>query len=81
MSFDVYTKLVNSIVEPVLFYCAGILGIRYYKEIYVVLNKACRYFFGTSKNASNVATRGDMGWVSCNVKLKIETVWQWCRMK
>ena len=51
MSFYVYTKLVNSIVEPVLFYCAGILGIRYYKEIDVVLNKACMYLFGTNKNA------------------------------
>ena len=81
MTFDVYTKLVNSVVEPVLFYCAGIWGNRYQKEIDVVFNKACRYFLGTSKNASNAATRGDMGWVSCNVKLKIETVRLWCRLK
>ena len=27
---------------------------------------------------SNVATRGDMGWVSCNVKQKLETVRLWC---
>ena len=46
MGYDVYTKLVNSVVEPVLFYCAGIWGICY-KEIDVVLNKACKYFLGT----------------------------------
>lgn len=81
MSYDVYTKLINSIVEPVLFYGAGIWGQRYYNEIEVVLNKACRYFLGTTKNASNIATRGDMGWVSCAVKQKLETIRLWCRLK
>ena len=72
---------INSIVEPVLFYCAGIWGNRYYREINTVLNKACRYFLGTSKNASNLATRGDMGIDSCIVKQKLETVRLWCRTK
>ena len=81
MSYDVYTKLISSLVEPVLFYGAGIWGTRYHKEIDVVLNKACRYFLGTNKNASNIATRGDMGWDSCIVKQKLETVRLWCRLK
>ena len=29
MSYDVYTKLISSLVEPVLFYGAGIWGTRY----------------------------------------------------
>ena len=74
MTNDVYTKLINSIVEPVLFYCAGIWGLRYYREIDTVLNKACMYFWGTSKNASKLATRDDMGIDSCIVKQKLETV-------
>ena len=81
MSYDVYTKLISSLVEPVLFYGAGIWGTRYHKEIDVVLNKACRYFLGTNKNASNIATIGDMGWDSCIVKQKLETVRLWCRLK
>ena len=81
MTYDVYTKLINSIVEPVLFYCAGIWGHRYFREIDTVLNKACRYFLGTSKNASNLATRGDMGIDSCIIKQKLETVRLWCRIK
>ena len=81
MSYDVYTKLISSLVEPVLYYCAGIWGTRYHKEIDVVLYIACRYFLGTNKNASNIATRWDMGWVSCIVKQKLETVRLWCRLK
>ena len=81
MTYDVYMKLINTIVEPVLFYCAGIWGHRYFREIDTVLNKACRYFLGTSKNASNLATRGDMGLHSCYVKQKLEMVRLWCRMK
>ena len=53
MTYEVYTKLINSIVEPVLFYCAGVWRNRYHSEIDTVLNKACSYFLGTSKNASN----------------------------
>ena len=26
MSYEVYTKLIESVVEPVLFYCSGIWG-------------------------------------------------------
>ena len=55
MAYDVYTKLYQSFVEPVLFYCAGIWGLTD-----TVQNKACKYFLGVGQNASNVATRGDM---------------------
>ena len=47
MTYDVYTKLIETFVEPVLFYGAGIWGQRYYPEVETVLNKACRYFLGT----------------------------------
>ena len=62
MAYDVYKKLVESIVEPVLFYCSGIWGNRKYTKVEGVLNKACRYFLGVSKNASNLSSKGDMGW-------------------
>ena len=28
MSYDVYTEMIESVVEPVLFYCSGIWGTR-----------------------------------------------------
>ena len=81
MSYEVYTKLIESVVEPVLFYCSGIWGTRKFPKVQRVLNKACRYFLGVSKNAPNTASRGDMGWVSAEVKQKIECVRLWCRLK
>ena len=81
MKYEVYTKLIETVVEPVLFYGAGVWGQRYFNEIEVVLNKACRYFLGVGKFASNIATRGDMGWVSCKVKQKLETIRLWCNIK
>ena len=41
-----------------------------------VQNKACRIFLGLGKNASNLASQGDMGWSSCAHKQKIEA----CRL-
>ena len=81
MSYEVYTKLIESVVEPVLFYCSGIWGARKFPKVQRFLNKACRYFLGVSKNAPNIASRGDMGWVSAEVKQKIEYVRLWCRLK
>ncbi len=68
MSHDVYNKLIETIVEPVLFYWACIWGLNTYPSVNVVLNKACRYFLGTGGNTSNIAVRGDMGWTTCHVK-------------
>ena len=66
MTYNVFTKLYESLVEPVMLYSAGIwgVGIAEQKKIQTVQNKACRYFLGGAKHASNVALRGDMGWTS-----------------
>ena len=45
------------------------------------MNKACRYFLGVSKNAPNLSSKGDMGWVSADTKQKLETVRLWCRLR
>ena len=73
MNYSVFTKLVETVVEPVLFYGSGIWGLNHYREIDSVLNKACRYFLGTGNNASTTAVRGDMGWYSCSMKQKLES--------
>ncbi|KAK3107434.1 hypothetical protein FSP39_014542 [Pinctada imbricata] len=44
MTYDVFTKLYRTLVEPVLYYGAGIWGLNKWREISVVQNKACRYF-------------------------------------
>ena len=78
MSYDVYTKMIESVVEPVLFYCSGIWGTRTFPK---VQSLASRYFLGVSKNAPNIATRGDIGWASAEVKQKLECIRMWCRLK
>ena len=55
MTIEVFKKLYQSLVEPVLFYASGLWGISDYREIQTIQNKACRYFLGSGKCASNVA--------------------------
>ncbi|MCG8045103.1 MAG: reverse transcriptase family protein, partial [Candidatus Thiodiazotropha endolucinida] len=81
MTYDVYKKLIESIVEPVLFYCSGIWGNRKFPKVESVMNKACRLFLGVSKNAPNLSSKGDMGWISAENKQKLETVRLWCRLR
>ena len=53
MTLNVFKKLYESLVEPVLFYSCGVWGISDFKEIQMVQNKACRYFPGGGMYASN----------------------------
>ena len=76
-----HIKYIQSVVEPVLFYCSGIWGTRKFPKVQRVLNKACQYFLRVSKNAPYNASRSDMGWVSAEVKQKIECARLWCRLK
>ena len=80
MSFDVYCEMYHSLIEPVLFYGAEVWGLSKFREIQVIQNKACRYFLGVSRNASNIATQGDMGWYSCHSKQKISIARFYCHI-
>ena len=81
MTYNVYTKLIESVVEPVLYYYSWIWGHTNYSEIDAVINRACRMFLGVTKNAPSAASRGDMGYYSCEVKQKLNVVRLWCRLK
>lgn len=74
MSYDVYLKLYQSLVEPVLYYGAGLWGHTVWKEVQTIQNKACRLFLGSSSNASNVSVQGDMGINSTKYSVTLETV-------
>ncbi len=81
MTLSVFEKLYQSLVEPVLFYAAGVWGTTEHKSIQVVQHKACRYFLGGGKHAANVSLRVDMGWNSCYVKAKLETFRLWLKLE
>ena len=81
MSYDVYTKMYTSLVEPILYYCSGKWGLTKYAKVITVQNKACRYFLGIGKNAANLATTGDMGRTDCFVNQRLETFRLFCKLK
>ena len=64
MTYSVFTKLYKNLVEPVLYYGAGIWGHTKWREVKPIQNKDCRLFLGCHKNASNIAIQGDVGFMS-----------------
>jgi hypothetical protein len=78
--FDVYTKLYNSLVVPILDYGSAVLGHRIYNSIKAVQHRASRYFLGVGKKTPLVALQGDMGWHVPEHYQWIGVTRQWCRM-
>jgi len=66
--YNVFTKLYDSIVWPVISYCAGIWGIKQYSCIDAVQNRAMRFFLGVGKYTPNAAVIGEMGWEPAYLK-------------
>ena len=81
ISYVTFQKLYDSSVQPILLYGAGIWGTREYKILNTVQNKACRFFLRVQKTASNIATRGDLGWSSLLCKQHLEVIRLWLRLK
>ena len=80
MTFDVYSKLYTTIVEPILFYASGIWGTKQHAVINAVQNKAQRFLLAVGRNTSNAAVRGDIGWSSCKIKQDIACVRLMCKI-
>jgi hypothetical protein len=65
LTYSGYTKLYNSIVDPILTYASGVWGTKEYKILNTVQNKARRQYLGVP--LSN--TWGDMCWSSVTSRL------------
>jgi hypothetical protein len=61
--YNVYTKLYDSIVFPVIAYGAAIWGTDSYSCIDAVQHRAARFFLNVGKYTPNAAVEGDMGWM------------------
>lgn len=66
--------------EPILCYYAGIWGTKQFICINSVQNKACTMFLGVGKYTSNISVRGDINWLSCFSKQKIECIRQFSKL-
>ncbi|CAC5381001.1 unnamed protein product [Mytilus coruscus] len=77
MDFDIYEKLYENLVQPVLLYGSSIWGTSEHKQLETVQNRACRYFLGAFK--TNRALRGDIGWTIVKTKQNIELMRLFCK--
>ena len=68
MPYDVYTKLYDAKVWPVISYGASVWGAKSLSCINVVQNRAMRFFLCTGKCTPTAAVSDDMGWQSAHVK-------------
>ena len=81
MPFEVYTKLYDSIVWPVISYGAALWGTKEYSCINAVHNRAARFFIGVGKYASSAAVNGDVGWTPPIVRQWKSVVTHWFRLQ
>ena len=68
MLYDVFTKLYDSLVWPVIAYGAAIWGDRSFTCIDAVQNRATRFFLGVGKYTPTAAVAGYMRWLPCIVR-------------
>ena len=62
MPFDVFTKLFDSLVWPIISYGAAIWGSKSFSCINAVQNRARRFFLGVGKYTPTAAVFGEMAW-------------------
>ena len=68
LPFNVYTKLYDSVMYPVISYGACIWGCKSYSCINVVQNRGMRFFLGVGKYTPVAALEGEMGWEPSFIK-------------
>ena len=80
LGFETYSTLYNSGVVPILDYCSGVWGSNKYSKIESVQNRAIRFYLGVHAFAPDIAITGDVGWLPCGVRRKIEMIRLWNRL-
>ena len=80
MSYDVFTRLCDSMVWPVISYGTSVWGIKSFTCINAVQNRAMGFFLGTGKYTPNAAVCGDMGWHPVHIRQWKSVCIYWNRM-
>lgn len=60
--FQSYSKLYDSLVQPIIDYSAGIWGVASFSCINAVQYRAARFFLGVGNFTPNAAVAGDVAW-------------------
>ena len=77
--YSTYTKLYNSCVSPILDYASGVWGYKSLNKLDTIQFRAMRFFMGVHKFAPNMAVVGDMGWIPCQIRRKLNILKLWNR--
>ena len=72
-----FTTLFNAGITPILDYCAGVWGMGNFKCIEDVQLKAARYYLGVHKFCPLLAIEGEIGWVRCATRRKLDVIKLW----
>ena len=80
MPYDVFTKLFESMVWPIISYGAALWGSKSFSCINAVQNRAMRFFLGTGKYTPTASIFGEMAWKPPIVKQWKRIAAHWVRL-
>lgn len=80
LPFSVYEKVYHSCVTPIMDYCAGVWGYKSYAKCHTIQNRAKFTYLGVHKKTSNVAINGDIGWLSPDIRRRLDMIRMWDRL-
>ena len=77
LTYDIFLKLFQTGVIPIMDYCAGVWGFNDNNALDVIQNRAMRYFLGVNKFTPTHALYGDLGWFMPKYRrwIKIASLW------
>ena len=78
--YNVFTKLYDSIVWPMISYGAAIWGHKEFTCISAVQSRTMRFFLGIGKYTRNAAVLGEMGWIPPSIRQWTSIAAFWSRM-
>jgi hypothetical protein len=80
MSYNIYCKLFNTCVSPILEYGCEVWGTKEFKACNKIQNKAIQFFLGVNRFTPNVGLFCESGWTRCKYLQWIKVFNFWNRM-
>jgi hypothetical protein len=81
LPYQVFTKLYDSLVQPIIDFGAAVWGHKSFSSIQAVLNRAMRYYIGVGHRTPNAELQGEMGWSCSDQRQWVCVTRQWCRLR
>ena len=78
---DLYTKLYDACVQPIIDYGAAVWDQKSYSSISAVQHRAMRFFLGVNKSTPVAALQGELAWKSPEERQWKCVTRQWCRLR